>query len=83
MSYKNEGGDYYSRNSSQTGWLIGAGIEWAIGKNWSLRAEYNHVGYGHAVNLQIPTVYDLDDPDGNARVTLNSNNFALAINYWI
>jgi outer membrane immunogenic protein len=83
LSYKNEGGDYYSRNTSQTGWLIGAGIEWVIGKNWSLRAEYNHVGYGNALNLQIPTVYGLEDPGGKARVTLNSNNFAVAINYWI
>ncbi|HRD69192.1 MAG TPA: outer membrane beta-barrel protein [Legionella sp.] len=83
LTYKNEGGDYYSNDTSRTGWLIGAGIEWSFSQNWSLRAEYSHTDYGNSINLNIPSVYGLQDPNGNARVSLNTNNISLAINYWI
>jgi outer membrane immunogenic protein len=83
LTYKNEGGDYYYKTTTQPGWLIGAGLEWAFMQNWSLRAEYNYVGYGNAIKLNIPSVYSLIDPNGNARVNLYSNNIAVSINYWI
>ena len=59
LTYKNEGGDYYSNTTTQAGWLIGAGIEWAFMQHWSLRAEYYYVDYGNAINLNIPSVYGL------------------------
>ncbi len=83
LSYKNEGGDYYSKNSNQSGWLVGAGIEWPFKQNWSFRAEYSYVDYGNIIKLKIPSVYGLLDPNGNARATLHSNSIAFAINYWI
>jgi outer membrane immunogenic protein len=83
LTYRNEAGDYYSRNTTQTGWLIGAGIEWAFKQNWSLRAEYYYVDYGNAITLKIPNVYGLNDTNGNAHVNLSSNNIILAINYWL
>jgi outer membrane immunogenic protein len=83
LTYKNEGGDYYSKKTSQSGWLIGAGIEWSFRQNWSLRAEYSYVDYGNIIKLKIPSVYGLVDPNGNARVGLNTNSILLAINYWI
>ena len=30
----------------QTGWTIGAGVEYALDKNWSARAEYRYTDYG-------------------------------------
>jgi len=83
FSYKNEGGDYYAQNTTQAGWLIGAGVEWAFKQNWSLRAEYNYVEYGNAINLKIPSVYGLLDPNGLGRINLSSNNVVVSINYWI
>lgn len=83
LTYQNEGGDYYSKNTIQPGWLIGAGIEWAFRQNWSLRVEYSYVDYGNAINLNIPNVYGLIDPNGNARANLSSNNLVVAVNYWI
>jgi outer membrane immunogenic protein len=83
LTYQNEGGDYYSTNTTQAGWLIGAGIEWAFRQHWSLRVEYYYVDYGNAINLKIPSVYGLIDPNGSARVKLNANNFFVALNYWI
>lgn len=83
LTYKNEGGDYYSKNTTQEGWLIGAGIEWSFRQHWSLRAEYSYIDYGNAIQLKLPSVYGLIDPNGNARVDLQTNNVLVAINYWI
>jgi outer membrane immunogenic protein len=83
LTYKNEGGDYYSNTTTKLGWLIGAGVEWAFMQHWSLRAEYYFVDYGNAISLNIPTVYGLLDTNGKAHVDLKSNNIAVSINYWI
>jgi outer membrane immunogenic protein len=83
LTYRNEGGDYYSTATTKTNWLIGAGIEWAFMQHWSLRAEYNYVNYKNTINLKIPSVYDLLDPDGGSRVHINSSNVFVAISYWI
>lgn len=82
LSYDNEGGDHYSQNTTEAGWLVGAGIEWAYQKHWSLRIEYSYIDYGNVIKMKIPTVYDLMDPNGNAKAKLNSHNVTLAINYW-
>ena len=83
LTYKNEGNDYYTKNTIQPGWLIGAGLEWAFMQHWSLRAEYNYVDYGSVINLNIPSVYGLMDSNGHASVDLNSNSILLGINFWI
>jgi len=33
-----------NNNNSNTGWLVGAGIEWAFAPNWSAKVEYNYLG---------------------------------------
>lgn len=83
LTYKNEGGDYYSKNTIQPGWLVGVGVEWAFWKRWSLRAEYSYVNYVNTIKMDMPTVYGLIDINGKAHVYLSSNNVALALNYWI
>jgi outer membrane immunogenic protein len=31
---------------TRIGWTAGAGIEWALGRNWSIKLEYNYYGFG-------------------------------------
>ncbi len=33
-----------SNDNSNSGWLLGAGIEWAFAPNWSAKVEYNYLG---------------------------------------
>lgn len=82
LAYSNEGGDHYSSSDAQAGFIVGAGIEWAFMKNWTLRAEYSYMYYGNAIDLDIPTVYGLDDPNGGGHADLSTNNLSIAANYW-
>ena len=83
LSYHNEDGDHYSKNTTQGGWLVGAGLEWGPSPDWSLRAEYYYTSYGsNAMDMKIPTIYGLFDANGEAHVKLNANNVRVAVNYW-
>jgi outer membrane immunogenic protein len=33
-----------SNNNTNSGWLVGAGIEWAFAPNWSAKVEYDYLG---------------------------------------
>jgi outer membrane immunogenic protein len=33
-------------NFDRTGWMVGAGVEWAVYGNWSVKAEYNYLNFG-------------------------------------
>lgn len=81
LRYSNEGGDHYSTQTTKAGWLAGAGIEWKFLNNWSLRADYYYADYNR-VNLNIPTVYGLNDPNGGGSARLVTNNVRVAVNYW-
>lgn len=35
-----------SSNNTNSGWLLGAGLEWAFTDNWSARFEYDYLGLG-------------------------------------
>ncbi|HMK70299.1 MAG TPA: outer membrane protein [Xanthobacteraceae bacterium] len=40
----------------RTGWTVGAGLEYAISKNWSARLEYDYLGFGaQTLNFTTPT----------------------------
>jgi outer membrane immunogenic protein len=36
-----------SNNNTLSGWLVGAGIEWAFANNWTVKAEYDYIGLGN------------------------------------
>src|SRR6266478_7889537 len=38
------GASITTSNNSNSGWLVGAGIEWAFAPNWSAKVEYNFLG---------------------------------------
>jgi opacity protein-like surface antigen len=46
-----ESGDSFSQSHIRGGWTAGAGIEYAIDKNWSAKLEYLHVGLNDAPYL--------------------------------
>ncbi len=35
-----------SNTDLKTGWVVGGGLEWALARHWSLKAEYLHVDFG-------------------------------------
>ena len=47
-----------SYSVSRTGWTLGAGIEYAIDKNWSARAEYRYSDFGR----QSISAFNANDP---------------------
>jgi opacity protein-like surface antigen len=40
-----------SGNRTRTGWLIGFGTEFDLGKNWSAKTEYNYIDFGSRSSL--------------------------------
>jgi outer membrane immunogenic protein len=40
---------FSGNNSTIWGWVAGAGIEWAINRNWSVKAEYEFLGFDRSV----------------------------------
>lgn len=81
MTYSNEGGDYYSTNKTQYGWLVGAGLEWGFAQAWSVRAEFYYVDY-NSMNMKIPNIYGLYDSNGSAHTNLSNNIIRLAVIHW-
>jgi outer membrane immunogenic protein len=62
------------------GWALGAGVEWALAPNWSLKAEYLHVDLGDRHNYTAAgTANDVDVTADIARLALNYN---LGPNFW-
>ena len=55
-----------------TGWVLGGGIEHAIGHGWSLKAEYLHFDFGHQGALQT----SISDPPIGFQYT---NTFSLTV----
>jgi opacity protein-like surface antigen len=33
-------------NTTRTGWIAGAGLEYMLGSHWSAKLEYDHLGFG-------------------------------------
>jgi opacity protein-like surface antigen len=48
---RQENGDSFSDSKIRAGWTAGAGIEYAIDRNWSAKLEYLHVGLNNAPYL--------------------------------
>ena len=42
---------------SQWGWTLGAGAEYALSSNWSVRSEYDYIRFGDADVTLLPTAY--------------------------
>ena len=67
LSYSNENlHESYSKTTTQTGWVVGGGLEYGLLTNLSGRVEYLYTDYGKALNLSIPTVDSYIDNTGGA-----------------
>ncbi len=81
IKYSNEGGNSYNKTATQTGWLAGAGLEWGFSDDLSVRAEYYYSAYNR-LNIAIPSVYGLTDPNGAGHLNVTDNTLKIALNYW-
>ena len=67
-------------NSTNVGWAAGAGIEYAVAKNWSLKAEWLYLGFGNQ-SFGILPIFNSDEY--GFRVTVNNDTQLIrtGINY--
>jgi opacity protein-like surface antigen len=75
-----ESGNAFSESQVRAGWTAGAGIEYAIDRNWSGKLEYLHVGLNNApyLNDLRPLVTGVNRGGG---VTLSDDIVRGGINY--
>jgi outer membrane immunogenic protein len=69
-----------SDTKTHNGWVIGAGLEYAINQNWSVKAEYLHLDLGsERYNIQV----DFDDlvPSGLDSGNLKIDVVKFGLNY--
>ncbi len=77
------GGITSSNTATLNGWAAGAGLEYALNRNWSVKAEYLYLGFGtNAYNVIWDKSFDAADvgfPGGN--VNLNVQSIKVGVNY--
>ncbi|HKM87820.1 MAG TPA: outer membrane protein [Xanthobacteraceae bacterium] len=66
-----------SNTCLRTGWTAGAGLEYALSKNWSAKIEYDYLGFGsRALNFTTPTT-----PLYTSNVNLNVQEIKAGLNF--
>jgi outer membrane immunogenic protein len=67
-------------NDTRSGWMVGVGVEYAFTNNWSVKAEYNHLGFGTRTetlaaqptcNICVAFPYDIRQTVDLVKVGLN------------
>lgn len=81
LYYNNESNNAYSQTTTQTGWMLGAGLEYGVMENLSTRLEYLYTDYGSALNMNLPTVEGITDPQGSAHADMSTNVLRAAVNF--
>lgn len=81
LYYNNDVGDAYSKSTTQTGWVLGGGLEYGVLDNFTTRLEYLYTDYGNALNMNMPTVGGVTDPNGSAHADMSTNVLRAAVNY--
>ncbi len=66
-----------SSSYNQAGWTVGAGVEYALNANWSVRAEYDYVGFGN----KTLTLTDSAGATTQVTVKQDMHQFKSGINY--
>jgi outer membrane immunogenic protein len=73
-------------SENRVGWTVGAGIEWAVWNNWSVKAEYDYLDFG-TTNVAISgTVLPSALPTGASfgmQDTAHINQFKAGLNWHI
>jgi outer membrane immunogenic protein len=68
-------GGTVSRNNTAAGWLAGVGVEYGLTHNWTVKAEYNYLGFA---NWTATTAFA---PGDSINVSRNINLFTVGVNY--
>ena len=61
---------------SRWGWVVGAGVEYAVTENFTLKAEYNYLDFGSTNQTLHPNATDI----ANGTITFDSNSSKLTAN---
>lgn len=71
-----------STSATRAGYAVGGGAEWALNRNWSLKAEYLYLNFGSiSTTLINNTVPGLDPNVGTTSANLRANTARVGINY--
>jgi outer membrane immunogenic protein len=66
-----------STSQTRTGWTAGAGLEYALDRNWSAKVEYDYLGFGsQSLNLGTPAL-----PGYTTNASLNVQEVKAGVNY--
>jgi hypothetical protein len=71
-------GDTYIGQETRPGWTVGAGVEYRIAPNWSVKAEYNHMDFGK----RSVWLVDQDGDRFTEEVHQRANVFKVGFNYF-
>ncbi len=74
------GAGIFSQTQTRWGWTVGGGIEAAINRNWSLKAEYLYVDLQNGTYFS-PDILSAGQTIVTRTVTLNNNILRAGINY--
>jgi outer membrane immunogenic protein len=81
LDYENDKLNAYSQRTAQTGWVLGAGMEYGFLDNLSARFEYLYTDYGSALNMDTPTISGSTDSLSAAHANLFTNVMRAGINF--
>lgn len=77
----------FDKSDTLWGWTIGVGVEYALNKNWTLKAEYQHFDFG-SMSLGYEGEYTFNskqnlksDLEGNADIDLTVDAVKVGVNY--
>jgi outer membrane immunogenic protein len=73
-----------SASSTQTGPVVGGGVEWAVANNWTIKAEYLYMrfdGFSYGSPLVAATAAFAPGYAWNTNVTLREQVLRLGVNY--
>jgi opacity protein-like surface antigen len=63
----------FSNSGYRTGWLLGFGTEFDLGKNWSAKAEYNYIDFGSRTALTTDGTTIMRDSGALTQVKIGVN----------
>jgi outer membrane immunogenic protein len=76
-----QGPQAYSFKDTRVGWVIGAGVEYAVTDNWSVRAQYLYASYGSKDNDGIPTQFPTAPKVAAFKTDLATHTVSLGLSY--
>jgi len=70
----------FSNGRTDTGWLAGAGVEWAFAHNWTVRLEYDYLGLSNR-SFVVPAALPVLGGDTFTTKNPNFQTATVGINY--